>query len=239
MSQTNIIYAPNGSGKTTLSLIIQSLKDDNRLLGKKIIFADLQLLGSDQLVRLRVDGKTVEYKNLSWSDNFPSIEIFNVHFVENTLFSGSRQMRDIQQNFFTYLAGEEGASRKKELAALRRRRLEIRSQERKIGRSKAKKADKEALLGAIQPEKGVLDAEIVRKDQEMGVYTQRLFQEFTAKVNEHLAKFSRSLRLEKISKELDQSTTFYLQFGTNRITFHSRENGHEFKYTLSAGISLK
>lgn len=239
LAKTNIIYAPNGSGKTTLSLVLQSLRGDPKLLGKKSTFTDLQLDGSEQVVILRFDGKQIEYRNGSWNQEFPNIEVFNIHFIESTLFTGSSQLRHNQHNLFTYLAGKKGAEKKMELDDLRSRRLVVVKKERLVKNRARKgaltKSQKIVELAKLQEEKLPILEAISKKNEEMGLYSQKLFQDFTEKVNVYLAKFSRSMRLEKISKELDQRTTFYLKFGSNRVTFNAKSEGHEFKYTLSEG----
>lgn len=237
--KSNIIYAPNGTGKTTLSMIFQSMKGDVNLIKKKVTFQDVKSDDGKQYFSVRANGVTVEYKDDAWINTAKNIEIFNVHFVEDNLFTGSGQRRKNQQNLFAFLSGEEGVKRAKEISVLRKTILDMRQQERAI-KSKArkgliKKEEREAQLLSIRAARKPYDEEAAEKNKEMGLYSQSLFDQFISRTNENLAKFSRSLRLEKISKELDQRTTFYLQLDENRVTFEVKPEGHEFRYTLSEG----
>jgi len=237
--RSNIIYAPNGTGKTTLSMIFQSMKGDANLIKKKITFPDMQSAEGGQLFSVRKGGKTLEYKNDAWTNYSENIEVFNVHFVEENLFTGSGQHRRNQKNFFLFIAGEEGAKRTEEIADLRKKIAEFEKEVRAV-KSKARKRsigkqEKELIIEEIRRKAEPFRSELAQKNKELGVFSQKIFDEFIARVNDNLIKFSRSLKLEKISKELNQQATFYLQFGENRVTFEERTSGHEFRYTLSEG----
>lgn len=238
-SRSNIIYAPNGTGKTTLSMVFQSMKGDEDLIKKKVTFEAIQSDDKIQHFSIRANGATTEYKNGAWTNPIKNIEVFNVHFVEDNLFTGSGQHRKNQNNLFIFISGEEGAKRKSEIAALRNKIIECRQKERNIKNRARKgyitKQEKDAQLQLLRTEKAPIENEVATKNKEMGLYSKELFDEFISRTNENLAKFSRHLRIEKISKELDQRTTFYLQLDENRVTFDEKIEGHEFRYTLSEG----
>lgn len=239
-AKTTIIYAPNGSGKTTLSTIFQSLKNDSVLLKKRATFETLRSDDSpEQHVSLLVANKPIEYRNGVWNQHLEEIEVFNIHFIEDNLFTGSRQLRHNQHNLFSVLSGAEGEAKRTELASLRRDLAGLIKQERRV-KNRARKGlldqkTKNDEVDKIRALREPLSESIRTKDREIGLYVQDIFGKFVERTNGFLSRFSNSLRLEKISKELDQRTTFYLQFGPNRVTFESREQGHEFRYTLSEG----
>jgi wobble nucleotide-excising tRNase len=239
LEKTNIIYAPNGSGKTTLSVVFQSLRGNDALLRKRTTFPNLQAGDSAQLVKLRVDGKTVQYKDRAWTRHIENLEVFNVHFIENTLFAGSSQHRENQLNLFAFLTGEKGARMRDLLSKLRTERrglsLKRKAAARNAAKGKITKAARKAIVADTEAMARPIGVEISRLDKELGLYSQQQFDAFTEQVNQYLGRFSREMRLEKISKELDQRTTFYLRFGTNRVTFADSVDGYEFRYTLSEG----
>lgn len=129
-SRSNIIYAPNGTGKTTLSMIFQSMKGDENLIKKKITFEAIRSEYKSQHFSIRANGDTTEYKNDVWTNPIKGIEIFNVHFVEDNLFTGSGQHRKNQQNLFIFLSGEDGSRRKAEIATLRNKTIDYRKKSR-------------------------------------------------------------------------------------------------------------
>ncbi|MCC2975000.1 AAA family ATPase [Massilia sp. IC2-476] len=238
-SRSNIIYAPNGTGKTTLSMIFQDMKDGGELIKKKKTFASAQSEDESQSVLIRANGIIIEYKNDAWAQKVENLEVFNVHFVEDNLFTGAGQIQKNQRNLFIFLSGEEGSKKKAEIDELRKKVLELDQQSRWI-KNKArkqiiKKPEREERLAAIRVLREPYAAALAEKNKEMGLYSKEIFDEFVSRTNENLEKFSGTMRLEKISKELDQRTTFYLQFGDNRVTFDAKPEGHEFRYTLSEG----
>lgn len=239
LAKNNIIYAPNGSGKTTLSLIFKSLKDSPKLLEEKTTFPDQRHANGDQKISLRANGETFDFQHGNWNKHFPSIEVFNIHFIEETLFSWSAQPRKNQLNLFDYLSSPAITEKNIKLSKLVAKRQEISKEIQKIKnlarKSKITKEDRVNKLSAIETERLYYAEKISEANKEMGLESQIIFQKFVERVNYYLSKFSRSLRLEKFSKELDQRTTFYLQFGENRVTFDSRKSSHQFRYTLSEG----
>ena len=95
--------------------------------------------------------------------------------------------------------------------------------------------ERQGRLSALIAEREPILAEIAQVNKELGLYAQALFDDFTAAANRYLGKFSRTMRLEKISKKMDQRTTLYLTFGQERVVFDATPNQHQVKYTLSEG----
>lgn len=239
-SKNNIIYAPNGSGKTTFSLILQSIKGKSELLGKKMTFKDNQLKGqSEQKVSIKVSGKPIFFKDGKWTDSVNDIEVFNIHYIEDNLFVGSRQLKHNQINLFSELSGSIGAKMNEERVSITNQ-LNILSAEHKKFTQKMRGKGitvpmKQAKMAEFEARKTPLSKRLHEIDKEMGLFAQEIFEVFTKRTNDFLKNFSRTMILEKISKERDQLTTFYLKFGSNRVTFESKPDSHEFRYTLSEG----
>jgi len=234
--KNTIIYAPNGSGKTTISMVFQSLKDDPDLLKKKIPFFKEGDAPPDQRIELIADGKMLYYGESKWNRHLDFIETFNIHFIEDNLFSGSRQLAASGRNLFMVIGGADGDRKRVEIRELQKKIKNWIHERRKIkGRqgiaAEAMKAAIEDLDLQIKTESEKLH----ERNQELGLFAQTRFTDFVERTNANLEKFSRSMRLEKISAETNQKTTFYVQFGDNRVTFDERNGAHEFKYTLSEG----
>lgn len=240
LPRRTVVYAPNGSGKTTLSMILQSLKDDAELLSKKDTFPDLKEKGRfEQKIELRANGVNYKFDSGKWNKHFSDVDVFNIHFIEDNLFLGSTQTRNIRNNLFDFIAGDDGRKLRLELRDLKDRRDVLKGKlanaRNRANKKRITKEERDSIVKSVGKERDELSVAILEKDKRLGLFAQSLFEDFVERVNDNLEKFSRDLRVEKISKHINVATTFYLKIGGNRVTFDSYYGGHEFKYTLSEG----
>lgn len=105
-SEINVIYAPNGSGKTTLSTIFKSLAQlDSTYIQLKKTFDTV----SPQAVKIVTNPSGIlELKDNIWSDHSLKIEVLDILFIEDYLFSGSILITKNKLNLFKLLSGDKG-----------------------------------------------------------------------------------------------------------------------------------
>lgn len=240
LKRNNIIYAPNGSGKTTLSLIFESLNSPPNLLDRKITFKEqLDEKNPDQTVSLKIDGKIFDCTNGVWNKKYENIEVFGVHFIENNLFSGSKQLGSTKLNLFALISGEEGRKQREKLANVKLKADQFKEAVRPFRR--LMKEDKsKATYCREEIRKIHVSYQSARDDRhvtfaEIGKYSQNNFASFITNVNIHLAKFSHTMRLGKISSDLETASTFSLEVGKSKIVFDSVNGSYQFQYALSEG----
>lgn len=109
LKKTNVIYAENGMGKTTLTMILNSLKGEPDMLHNKKTF----YFKGDQEVEIILENNPngspkINYKNGVWSENYLDIEIFDVHFVNDNIYTGTEVQADHRKNLFGITIGKEG-----------------------------------------------------------------------------------------------------------------------------------
>ena len=100
-----MVHAENGRGKTTLCAILRSLQsgDANLILERKTLDSD-----EGPHVELMVDGKNVVFKNGTWSQTWPNIEVFDAAFVSDNVYSGDVISHDHKKNLCRVVIGAEG-----------------------------------------------------------------------------------------------------------------------------------
>ena len=105
----NIIYAENGMGKTTFTTILNSLKGDNALLAKRKTF---NFSGSQEIEIIieneQKSNSKITYKDGAWSEHYENIEIFDIHFINDNVFSGTDISPLHRKNLFEITIGKEG-----------------------------------------------------------------------------------------------------------------------------------
>jgi wobble nucleotide-excising tRNase len=105
----NVIYAENGMGKTTLTMILNSLRGDLDMLHNKKTFnfkgdQEIEIILANDLK----DSLTVNYKNGLWSENYPDIEIFDIHFINDNVYTGTEIHAEHRKNLFGVTIGKGG-----------------------------------------------------------------------------------------------------------------------------------
>ncbi len=119
-NRLNLIYGENGSGKTTLSLILRSLRGDDDLLSKKRSF-DRSV---PQEIEVAVDGMPLPqyvFKNEKWNQHLPGIEVFDVHFINENIYTGLEIQSSHRKNLFEVIMGRQGVHLKSEIQVIKER----------------------------------------------------------------------------------------------------------------------
>jgi wobble nucleotide-excising tRNase len=129
-----LIYSDNGLGKTTLAAIIRSLLENNVGIIQKRVSTNAQDPQVAQIIqRIGTTDTFHTYRQTGWSNPFPNIEIFDIHFVNDNVYSGFNFDNAHGQNLHQFAIGAAG--------------VQIRDQ---IEQNKADKATKRSLIERIK-----------------------------------------------------------------------------------------
>ena len=109
-----IIYGQNGIGKTTFTSILKSLKENDALLYQLRTFGT----HNSPEVSIKFDDHPapIKYSNAEWDTNFPTIEIFDIHFINDNVYTGFEILPQHKKNLFEIIIGQEGIRLKKEIS---------------------------------------------------------------------------------------------------------------------------
>jgi len=116
----NLIYGDNGSGKTTLALIFQSLRGNNELLARKRSF-DISVLQEINIITNQLQNPEYSFQKNKWNQFLPNIEIFDVHFINENIYTGLEIQNTHKKNLFEVILGQQGITLKNEIATLKDR----------------------------------------------------------------------------------------------------------------------
>ena len=114
----NLIYGENGSGKTTLSLILRSLKGDNAILNKKRHFDRTIPQNIEVLTTNQIPPKYTFMNNL-WDRHYNDIEIFDIHFINDNIYTGLEIQNTHKKNLLEVIFGQPGIILKNEIKELK------------------------------------------------------------------------------------------------------------------------
>ncbi|NTW33157.1 MAG: AAA family ATPase [Bacteroidetes bacterium] len=103
----NLLYGENGSGKTTLSIILHSLKGNNSLLSKKRSF-DHSVPQTIEILTNGIANTLYTYNNGIWDNHKPLIEIFDIHFINENIYTGLEIQSSHKKNLFEVIFGQQG-----------------------------------------------------------------------------------------------------------------------------------
>lgn len=103
----NLIYAQNGRGKTTLSHILRSVASGNTsyVNERNTISAGVS---AKPEISVLIDDKKIALKGDKWSNTYPNIEIFDVKFVNDNVYTGYYVDVEHKRNLYRFIVGEEG-----------------------------------------------------------------------------------------------------------------------------------
>lgn len=116
----NLIYAENGYGKTTLSIVLHSLKGNNNVLTKKRSF-DRTVPQTVEIITDVTPQPKFTYANSVWDNHYPNIEIFDVHFINDNIYTGLEIQNSHKKNLFEIIFGQQGIVLKGEIQTLKDR----------------------------------------------------------------------------------------------------------------------
>ena len=116
----NLIYGENGIGKTTLSIVLSSLKGDNNLLLKKRSFNKIVPQTIEVLTDVAANPK-LTFANNAWDFHYPNIEIFDIHFINENIYTGSEIQTIHKKNLFEVIFGQQGINLKTDIQNIKDR----------------------------------------------------------------------------------------------------------------------
>jgi wobble nucleotide-excising tRNase len=106
------IYGDNGGGKTTLTAILRSLTNNNSEIIKSRISTNHSNPQAAQISCKDATGtKTFyTYGTAGWSVTLPDVEIFDIHFVNDNIYSGFDFNDDHKKQLHQFVVGSQGVA---------------------------------------------------------------------------------------------------------------------------------
>lgn len=164
----NLIYGENGIGKTTIASIFTSLKGNDALLQRRRSFG---ISESGQQVQVLTDlaPPNLNYSNSTWSGHHPNIEVFDVHFINDNIYTGLDINSTHKKNLFEVIFGAEGVRLKSEIQGIKEQ-----VQEKNVAVNYLKRAIQSAAKNEFSIEEylsietdGEIDAKIIEKEAQI------------------------------------------------------------------------
>lgn len=116
----NLLYGENGSGKTTLAIILKSLKDNNALLKKKRSF-DRTFPQTIEVLTDVPENPKFTFDTNVWDSQYPNLEIFDIHFINENIYTGLEIQNTHKKNLFEIIFGQPGIVLKNDIQVLKDR----------------------------------------------------------------------------------------------------------------------
>lgn len=107
-----LIYGDNGGGKTTLTSILRSLTQNNPEIVKRRKSINQTTPQAAQIVQRNTTGDTHHTFNptTDWTIPFPDIEIFDIHFVNENIYSGFDFNEEHKKQLHQFVVGAQGVA---------------------------------------------------------------------------------------------------------------------------------
>lgn len=117
LKKLTLIYADNGSGKTTLTSVFRSLTQNNREILAKRISINNTDPQSAQIIQRDSGNNDIFHtlKSNGWSNKFPNIDIFDIHFVNENIYSGFDFNDEHKKQLHQFVIGAQGVKIKQEI----------------------------------------------------------------------------------------------------------------------------
>ncbi|MCV9933546.1 AAA family ATPase [Flavobacterium sp. LS1R47] len=105
-----LFYADNGAGKTTLTSIIRSLSQNKPELIHRRLSTRHTTPQSAQIIQRNLTGDITHTFNQStgWNTPFQDIEIFDIHFVNENIYSGFEFNEEHKKQLHQFVIGAQG-----------------------------------------------------------------------------------------------------------------------------------
>lgn len=113
----NLIYAENGMGKTTLSLVLKSLNERPELMLKKRSFNKKM----PQAATVVTEEESYHFTDKHWNQFLTNLEIFDVHFINENIYTGLEMQASHKKNLFEIILGDGGIELKLQIQTLKKR----------------------------------------------------------------------------------------------------------------------
>ncbi len=243
-SKHTIIYAENGSGKTTLSIALRSLSGRNQLIKNKQSFGTT----NDQSLEILSESGILKYSDSKWNIFNKEIEIFDIHFIEDNLYTGSALPDESRTNLFEIVVGKKGIKLKTQILKLIEEQQTYICQRRAVNnklkyeKSKLSRNEKEQLKAQqiyLSEKIDEFALPIREKNKELGKYSQRVFGKHVEEINKQLKFFTPYIEIKKFSNKSKRGVQFLSYFitisGQNIAFERDTKIGPTIKYSLSEG----
>ena len=126
-----LFYGENGGGKTTLTSILRSLTLNNPNLVQRRISTNATIPQAAQIIE-RVQGDDTHYTfnpRNGWSRTLPNIEVFDIHFIDENIFSGFEFNEDHKRQLHHFVIGAQGVALQQQIAQNKLDKTACRSQQ--------------------------------------------------------------------------------------------------------------
>lgn len=123
-----LFYADNGSGKTTLTAIFRSLTQGKPDIVTNRMSLNPNVSQSAQIIQKNSRGENVyhTFRVAGWSNPFPDIEIFDVHFVNENIYSGFDFNEEHKKQLHEFVIGAQGIVIKQKIEENKREKALVR-----------------------------------------------------------------------------------------------------------------
>ncbi len=108
-----LFYADNGSGKTTVSSVFRSLSenDSSRIIKRKTINSTVpQAVSIIQRPVGTTSSITHSFNPSGWRTQYPNIEVFDIHFVDENIYSGCSFNDEHKKQLHQFVIGAQSVS---------------------------------------------------------------------------------------------------------------------------------
>lgn len=111
-NKLTLIYGDNGGGKTTLASIFRSLTTNTPEIVKSRVSTNHSYPQAAQIIQRNATGDIHYTFNpaTGWTATFPDIEIFDIHFVNENIYSGFEFSDDHKKHLHQFVIGAAGIS---------------------------------------------------------------------------------------------------------------------------------
>jgi wobble nucleotide-excising tRNase len=112
-----LIYAENGAGKTTLAAVMRSLTQNKPGIIQKRISTNSTAPQAAQIIQRDQAGKDTYYtfRPSGWSSPFPDLEIFDIHFINENIYSGFDFNDEQKRQLHIFVVGAQGVAIKQQI----------------------------------------------------------------------------------------------------------------------------
>jgi len=105
-----LIYGDNGGGKTTLTSVFRSLTTNNPEIIRSRISTNHTIAQAAQISQLGTPNVYYTFGANGWTNQFPDIEIFDIHFVNDNIYSGFDFNDEHRKQLHQFVIGAQGVA---------------------------------------------------------------------------------------------------------------------------------
>lgn len=115
LAASTVIYAENGRGKSTLCMILRSLANNDVIHIQPLEHPNS---ATPAQVKILLDDGLASYDGSTWSARAPNILLFDNHFVEENVYTGSEVQTEHGRNLCRLILGDTDTKLAKEVDRL-------------------------------------------------------------------------------------------------------------------------